>query len=536
MGIQNYGGAEFLSSVSGNTETRNPADGIASLSTGDLRRKYDFSNDFTELGIDQTPFFRLVSKVGKKPTDDPMFKFTEKRQSWFRRYGYVVGYLNSSDAVTLDEAKLRNTSDANIDTGSVGEVFKLIMGTDYLSAGNIFNVIGQTGKDIGSSGTKPAFYLDKQIIKVNLTDTAGGSEDIKDYALFQVTSVNAAVTDAVTINSVDCKSDVVVLDTVCVRAPVSNSNIELCSFSGGGTPVVAHSAALTPMDSGHANAVSIAGNLEARRSYVVGTSFEEGSTLIQQTWMDQPYATSHGMTQIWRTEFGMTNTMRATALKYEPNEWLRVWKDKLIEHKWEIEQTLLYGAQGTQTIGGSDYQKTQGAADYISNYGNLFVMDHSTKRADDFLEDLSMFVDPRYNNAKDMVFFCDTATYNWLHTMGGYFSNNLDQMNDVGGRYDFAAKGKGKMFGVDFTTISTLYGDIKVVRNIHLDGSNMKVMGINMRYVKWRPLSGNGIGRDTSVYVGVQTLENTGTDKRVDMILTEGGFEWSMPECHAIWK
>ena len=57
-----------------------------------------------------------------------------------------------------------------------------------------------------------------------------------------------------------------------------------------------------------------------------------------------------------------------------------------------------------------------------------------------------------------------------------------------------------------------------------------------MSYVKWRPLVGNGVNRDTSIYVGVQTLENTGTDKRVDMILTEGGFEYSMPECHALWK
>ena len=33
-----------------------------------------------------------------------------------------------------------------------------------------------------------------------------------------------------------------------------------------------------------------------------------------------------------------------------------------------------------------------------------------------------------------------------------------------------------------------------------------------------------------------QTLENSGVDRRVDQILTEAGMEWSMPECHAIWK
>ena len=57
-----------------------------------------------------------------------------------------------------------------------------------------------------------------------------------------------------------------------------------------------------------------------------------------------------------------------------------------------------------------------------------------------------------------------------------------------------------------------------------------------MNHVKYRPLVGNGVNRDTSIYVGVQSLENSGVDKRTDMILTEAGFEWQMPESHAIWQ
>ena len=96
--------------------------------------------------------------------------------------------------------------------------------------------------------------------------------------------------------------------------------------------------------------------------------------------------------------------------------------------------------------------------------------------------------------------------------------------------------GKMKAFGVDISTISTPYGDMNVARNIHLDGTNVGLLGINMRYCSYRPLVGNGQNRDTSIYVGVQTLENTGIDSRVDLILTEAGLEWGMPECHAIWK
>ena len=97
------------------------------------------------------------------------------------------------------------------------------------------------------------------------------------------------------------------------------------------------------------------------------------------------------------------------------------------------------------------------------------------------------------------------------------------------------AVAKKKAFGVDVTTIGTPYGDMNVVRNIHLDGTNIGILGVNMRYCAYRPLVGNGQNRDTSIYVGVQTLENSGVDRRVDLIQTEAGMEIHMPEAHAIW-
>ena len=163
----------------------------------------------------------------------------------------------------------------------------------------------------------------------------------------------------------------------------------------------------------------------------------------------------------------MTNTARATVLKYEPNEWARVWKEKLVEHKFDIEQSLLFGVQGSQ----SNVQYTEGAVIFLTQYCNTFSL----------------------------------------------------------------ATGRKKVLGLDTTTINTVYGNMNVVRNIHLDGTNVKMLGINMKHCKYRPLIGNGVNRDTSVYVGVQTLENSGVDRRVDLILTEAGMEWSMPEAHAIW-
>ena len=40
----------------------------SALNTGALRRKYNFGDRVSELAIPQDPFFRFVSKVGKKVT------------------------------------------------------------------------------------------------------------------------------------------------------------------------------------------------------------------------------------------------------------------------------------------------------------------------------------------------------------------------------------------------------------------------------------------------------------------------------------
>ena len=285
-------------------------------------------------------------------------------------------------------------------------------------------------------------------------------------------------------------------------------------------------------------------DLEAYKCYVVGSAFGVG-TGYPETWADQPYSTSTGQTQIFKTAAVMNNTDRATVLKYEGNEWARIWKEKLIEHKWDIENSLLFSSQAS--TGGVN--TTQGAVDFISTYGNAFSLNLTTKSQDSFLEDMSALLDPRYNNANATVFFCSTPVYNWLHKLSGYFANNLGAVQAwTGGtpdttaanmrsnaRADFSMSGKKKVFGIDVTTISTIYGDMNLVRNVHLDGTDVKMLGINMKYCSYRPLVGNGINRDTAVYVGVQTLENSGVDRRVDQILTEAGMEWCCPETHAIW-
>jgi len=535
--------SDFVSVITPNTDLtvadfdgRGPGTST-NLSTGDIRRKYNFGSRVSELAIPQDPFFRFLSLASKKPTDDPQFKYTEKRPSFNKRYAYVMGYVQNDGSDEFADDTIEAYNDGG--TGSsvaVGDTLKLYMAGDYKYQGNVQNVYGNTSNkvDVGASGTTPKFFLPGQLIKIP-TMTEGASATTswgKSYILARISSVDASSWEG---TAKDSKYPAVV-ECKVVKAPDSSYvgfagyyNNNFGPGGAAGDEVVSDQ--------------SIASLLERARTYVVGSAHAEGSG-FPETWIDQPYQSNHGLTQIWKTSMAMTNTARATVLKFESSEWARVWREKLIEHKWDIETSLLFGSQYTD---GDSIQYTQGAVDYITSYGNVFSLDTQTKSQDGFLDDLSNLLDPRYNNSGATVFFCSTDVYNWLHKLSGYFANNLGSVqafqssnpsssgeNSLA-RADMSLVGRKKVFGVDITTISTVYGDMNVARNVHLDGTNVKMLGINMKHCAYRPLVGNGLNRDTSVYVGVQTLENSGVDRRVDQILTEAGMEWSMAESHAIW-
>ena len=488
----------------------------SSLNTGDLRRKYNFGDRVSELAIPQDPFFRFVSKVSKKPTDDPQFKWTEKRDSWHKRYAYPTAFSNDNSTWVEYQSSNQTTQYDKYETA--GNDVYIKMATDYKNSGNIQSVYNNTATDvtIGEDGTQPKFFLPGQLVKIPFSASAAGA--MGSYSIVKVLEVTEQ-DESTSPPTAHTHGEAVILKAKVVKTKDAGDDY-FAGPLGVNTPV------------GDATtATSVAGasagaGLEASRCYVVGTAHDEGSG-YPETWKDQPYSTNYGRTQIWKTSMAMTNTARATQLKYDSNEWARVWKEKLIEHKWDIENSLLFGSQS------DTYYTTQGAVDYVINYGNQFSLDTATKTADDFLDDMSNYLDPRFNNSTANVFFVSTAVYNWMHKLGGYFKNNLEISSNF--RADFAMTGKKKILGIDITTFSTPYGDMNVARNIHLDGTHVKMLGLNMKYCAYRPLVGNGVNRDTSVYVGVQTLENSGIDRRVDLILTEAGMEFSMPECHAIW-
>jgi len=500
-----------LSTFTGQTEGYAASTG-STLDTGDLRRRYDFKDTVSSLRIMQDPYFRIMSKLRKGSVSDTQPKFAEKRPSFHKRYGYVTAHGTASTVTSTTDATLTASEVA------AGSTYYWKMGTDYKSAGNITNRYGQSSGafSVGAAGTKPEFFLPGQTIKINTGATWARADD---YLLAKIKSVT------------DVSTTHVILETEIVKTMrVTGTNVELCWASATAPVTTVYS---TPTAA--QGAAGTTENLEDKRTYVVGAKYAQGSGL-PETWADQPYSTGYGLTEIQKTVMSMDNSTRATEFKFARNEWERIWEQKLIEDKWNITESLLFSSQYTDSDG---VQHTQGIIDYILQYGNIFSLSNlATKTQDNFLDDMSQFLDPRVNSADDMVYLCDTTTYNWLNQLAGYSKNTL---NSAGGNvnWDFAIKGENvlmkQMIGVEGNIISTRYGEMTCVRDIHLDGSPVRMVGIALPNVEYCPLIGNGINRDTHIIVGAQTAENSGVDARVDNTLTEFCQICTLPETHAAW-
>jgi hypothetical protein len=84
----------------------NPSFGSAvqGISIDNNRRLFDFGSRIAELAPQQSPFFVYLSKVAKKATNDPVFKFLEQRHQWQRRDFEVItarSNLNKAAGVAL---------------------------------------------------------------------------------------------------------------------------------------------------------------------------------------------------------------------------------------------------------------------------------------------------------------------------------------------------------------------------------------------------------------------------------------------------
>jgi len=113
---------------------------------------------------------------------------------------------------------------------------------------------------------------------------------------------------------------------------------------------------------------------------------------------------------------------------------------------------------------------------------------------------------------------------------GGFIESSVNTNYNL--NINFENKTGG--FGHKVMHIETVHGSLNLVKQPLFRGIAKNMMlCVDLDNVKYRPLVGNGLNRDTYIDTNVQLPD---ADLRKDLILTEAGLEVCMPESHSLFS
>jgi len=471
----------------------NPGDAqgsLASTSINDSRRIFNFGERVAELAPQQSPFLTYLSKVSNKPTDDPVFKFLEQRHQYQRR-NFQIQAAKSTAAYS---------SGFNVATG-------LELDADVL--------YDKYGREV-STATAPEFLLGDQIVAIeceydaNGQDAGAGSET-PAIAYYKLTADPVKVDP---VNNVNTAARLV-MTFLRVNYKPTGSNGATATNAGQITP---------------ANASKLHFRADAD-GQVVGSAFAEGSA-DPEGWRDEFY-NREGYTQIFKTSVPLfSGTALATRYRGLSNEYMRVYQEKLMEHKMDLEHAMLFGIGSDDSTAGGPVRRTWGIVPFTEQYGKVKMLDYQNASYDTFVDTMQDIFSAESGNSGEKLVLASRSVISYFNKLGGssFLGNTMALNSQVGSGLDI--QNVQGAFGHNVTRISTIYGNLNLVAEPLFRGAyeNTAIM-IDLNNVAYRPLVGNGVSRDTQIITNVQDQD---IDGRKDMILTEAGLEISLPETHTV--
>ena len=448
--------------------------------TQGLRRRHNFGDRVYKLTPEETPFFVYLNAVSKMPTDDPVFRVLEDREqiSWTdRTFQFTIA---QNDTIKIEEGNNEswtyNDADDSPDGGELADI--PVVDGSKLVAGMVIQYVA-------------------------------GNSEVPEQIFGRIHSVSG--------NTIQVK-------TVKQDKNSPDSVVTLTGAAGG----------------------------SKYDFQVIGSAFAEGTGAPDSFGygIDDTY----GLTQIFKTTCSMTNTAYATMMRGYSKEWDRIWAMKLREHKVDIERAFLFNNKGV--VNGVQY--TDGILGSILNSGAVNQSTASTKLAyesgkpyirtidiaagspavneltyDSFLEDMEVIFDPARGGSSEKFCMASLPVITLFNKMqGGYLQNSAGDSGPY--RYNMSFEDKTGGFGHKVMRIETVHGSLNMVKQPLFRGiAKNSMLCVDLNNVKYRPLVGNGLNRDTYIDTNVQLPDE---DLRKDLILTEAGLEVCMPESHALFN
>ena len=451
---------------------------VSGISMDNSRRIFNFGERVAELAPQQSPFFVYLSKVAKKATDDPVFKYLEQRHQWQRRNFNVKG---GSQGLTI-------TAGVFVPVDAGGDI-SLVLDCGY-------DTDGQIGAEKGCP-----FIVPGSMIAVKTS--AGGVNSV----------VNIKILPSATITTTASQTTILCFDD---------------SAGDGTTEAQGKMIEVIGIPINNNDNVTFADNAQGQ---VIGSSWAE-ATLSPDGWEDT-LSDREGYCQIFKTACNIfSGTAMATRYRGIADEYKRVWQEKLMEHKMDLEQAFLYGMGDlTSPTADSSTRYTWGMVPFTEKYGKVYNFSYASSGYDAFLDAMEDFFAPESGNSGNKLVLASRKVISYLNKLGaGSFLNN-----SVGSsQYSLDINSIPGAFGHQVTVVNTIFGSLHFVAEPLLRGPwEDYAVAVDMKNVAYRPLVGNGVSRDTFIETNVQAND---MDGRKDQIITEAGLEISLPETHAVLK
>ena len=265
-----------------------------------------------------------------------------------------------------------------------------------------------------------------------------------------------------------------------------------------------------------------------KQGQIIGSSWGE-ATVDPDGWKDELY-TREGYCQIFKTGIQLfSGTALATRYRGRPDEYRRVWSGKLMEHKMDIEHAMLFGVGASDESGAGPVRYSHGIVPYTLAHGKNYAFSYANSTYDTFIDAMENFFAPESGNSGDKLVLASRKIMAWLNKLSGdgFLKNTVTSSS-----YKLDVQNIQGAFGHQVTKVNTLFGNLHFVAEpLFRNQDDNLAIAIDMANVKYRPLAGNGVSRDTHIITNVQ---DNNMDGRKDIVLTEAGLEISLPETHAL--
>lgn len=244
--------------------------------------------------------------------------------------------------------------------------------------------------------------------------------------------------------------------------------------------------------------------------YIIGSSQPENDT-SKPARSKNPVKTTN-YTQIFRTPFELSDSLRASGFQVQPADWPHQAKKAGGEHVKDIELSLLLGRKSAATPSSAEDRTTGGVLSFISTNQSDAGGELTEAEFNAF-----MLQQGRYSSVSKLAMASGVG----VSALNKFPASKQQTRNDE------------KTYGMTVMHYTSPFGSLNLVYHRLLEGTKYGgvIVVVDMDEVKYRYLGNDEISRDTKVLPNRQPNDQDG---RKDEYLTECGLQFGQEKKHGV--